>query len=242
MRYSILASTEYYKGRVVFCSGKLSYNSVLLRRLFEWSSSLDVSDEVRILVVDGSGGSPSLFEIGSPDRCLVEGGDLRNLTNLSFLSSYSCIFVQGVSNDFVSPVIRGNVELFVQNGGGLLVSEPKVAENYISIFENIGPIYCESKDFILTSGKYLWTTLGKLNYVFSNEFLGLSILPTSTILETGLSSCWGSLFVFDSSVTVDQNSIEIVGSVFSSADYEIPGANFSAYMSSVYKNGILKVD
>ena len=241
MKYQVLSSIEYYKGRAFLVCSKFSFDSVLMRKIMEWASSKSSSDAISVLVVSGIGGSVNLSDLNSPRNVIFSTGGIEDLSDLDYLKNFSCIVMQSVNNDKISPVIRKTIENYVENGGGLVVSDLKIDADYVSLFETIGPVYCQSSSFLISSGAYVWTDEGRENYIYEPEFSAVNIFATSTVAEVGLGSYWKQLYVYDtaSSGGVD---IEVVGSVYSSVDYDIPGAVFMGYSPSVYKNGIFSLE
>jgi len=242
MKYSVLSSIEYYKGRALLACCKFSFDPDFVRKSLEWVSSKSEGDHLSVLVVSGIGGEVSLSDFNSPIDVSLFIGDLRDLSDLNNLTKFSCIVFQGVSNDKISSVIRKNIENYVMQGGGIVVSEIKVDADYVSIFENIGPIYCTSSEFLLSEGAYTWTDDGKLSYFYDNEFSHIQIAATSTVAEIGLGSYWRKIYIYDTSIQEEEIIIDVVGTVYSSEDYDISGIMFIGYFPAVYKNGIFTIE
>jgi len=251
MKYSILSTLEYYKGRIaLLCSrfnNLLTGNTTLLptfiRRCLEWSSSKSENDIISVLVLSNGIEDGSLGIFDEVDKINVYRGELEDVTDFSFLSSFDCLIIFGVDNN-ISPVIRSNIEQYIKEGGGFILSDIKIDNAYISILENIDLVYVQSSGINFPSGSYLWTDDGMQHYIYQQSFWKILIPGLNTISEIGLSPSWSMLYVYDTSIKVVENPEIIVeeGVIRHSSDYDIPGVNFVAYFSSIYKNGMFKVE
>ena len=97
----------------------------------------------------------------------------------------------------------------------------------------------------LPIGVSSWTSVGASHYLYNKDFAEIDIVILNTISELGLSSAWGILYVYDTSYSVeDEDPIdhEVIDTIYSSSDYDIPGDVIMAYFACVYENGLFEIE
>jgi hypothetical protein len=115
----------------------------------------------------------------------------------------------------VSSIVTQKVEVFVEDGGGLIVERPDRSREDINILRDIEDVYCFSSERLLLSGAY-WTIDGGNHYLFDSE---AEISFMSTLRQSDFSVDWTILMtnvpnivttttttVPNESVVFDQNS------------------------------------
>ena len=249
MKYSVLSSLEYDNGKfMLLCSRFSNMNtytalpSEFLRRCLEWLTTSSESELIRVVVVVNKTDDGSVGVIDSTSNINVTRAELKDLSDTTFLSGFDCLIFHGLDNN-LSPLIRANIENYVSTGGGALFSDINVDTANIDLFSGISSVYSLGSGVNLGSGDYVWTAEGIVHHVYSPDFSDLTIPVINTIAETGLGAGWVMLYVYDTSLIPEVvESPSVTDTIYSSSDYDIPGANMMAYFASVYENGVFQVE
>jgi len=251
MRYVTLASNEYRKGRMLlFCSrfsrriNNASANNLFVRRCLEWLSYSKTTDSIRVCsvvynVVDGN-----VLKLHDLDRVQFASAELSDLSDSSFFSGFDVLVFNGMNNE-ISPLIYLNMMDFVSNGGGLLLCDLNLSEDYLDMLSSIAPVYVQTSGVNIASGFNLWTEEGQQNPIYDSSFSGVPVVLLNTVQEDGVSSNWTVLSVFDTDYTPnleedygDEDDDEVP---IPSSDFDIDGAYFTAYLRCVYEDGLMKI-
>ncbi|MCX6822090.1 MAG: hypothetical protein NTW30_04920 [Candidatus Aenigmarchaeota archaeon] len=251
MKYSIISSIEYGKGRILLMSCR--FNSLFTntpidlnfsRRILEWAASGNSLSMVSVGSVVTGPVDGGIINLNSIDMVDVESLQLDNLSVYSNFQDKSVIVIFGVDND-LSPLIRENLLNYVENGGGLILSDINVNNENIELLDNVSPVLCSSAGFNIYGGNTLWTDEGKAHYLYANGvFGGMLISPLNTVSLSEIGTGWENLYIYDADVLdpvfhgIDEDVIDTVNS---SSDYDIPGVNIVGYFASVYNNGFFEI-
>jgi len=141
-------------------------------------------------------------------------------------------------------LVRSNIKSFVALGGGVLFSDVNVDSENIEMFDDISTVYSIGSGVNLSNGEYVWTEDGSSHYIYSSDFLELTIPVLNTISELGFSDGWELIYVYDTGQVAleEQPTAEVIGTVYSSSDYGIPGSHLMGYFAAVYENGLFKIE
>lgn len=247
MKYSIISTLEYGKGRIILMccrfnnafTGNYLLSQSFSRVCLQWAASetdesiLDVATVVNSSV-NGGGAAISSLEMTNSNTINIE-----DLSEYSSIQNMSCIVIFGIDNN-ISPVIRNNLVRYVDAGGGLILSDINVTQDYILLLNDFSSVYSVSSGVNFSSGKSVWTETGILSYIFQNgKYSDIDIPPLNTIQQSGLGSSWQLLYAYDTDQIVE-NPVpppEIEGTVYISNDYDISGAYLMGYYASPYKYG-----
>lgn len=251
MKYSILSSLEYESGKILLlCSrfnnvntGNSTLPSSLLRRCLEWLSVSETYDLIRVCVVVNGFDDGSIGVVDEIENVTVFRGELKDLSDSSFLSDFDCMVFHGLDNN-ISPLIRTNVISYISNGGGVLFSDVHVDESNIEMFNDISVVYSTGSGVNVGSGNGKWTDDGKSSYIYRTDFSGIRIPMLNTIAESGFASGWSFLYVYDTDVADagNEEANEEADTIFLSSDYDIPGAMIMGYYAAVYENGMIEIE
>ena len=115
---------------------------------------------------------------------------------------------------------------------------------YIEIFSDMCPVWQSESGVSIQSGVAQWTDAGRAHYIYEDQFEGIDIEPTNTVLEDGLSQSWQMLIIHDvpsndeSEIFLDSEEDD---SLFEPSDGTAIGTNFIGYYGTVYENGVIEV-
>jgi len=237
MNFSILSQLDYGKGKVLFSSSEIiSHNfnisSNFLRKCFELISSKQYNEEIKVLVIYNS------TLLNNINDTIFIYKDYDFLSEYNNFEEYDIILIKSLTNN-ISPIIKSNILDFVDNGGGLFISEADIYSETIYLFEDIAPVFCRNNAFFINSDSVLWTNYGLSSYVFDSEINNKSIGMYNTIYNSDFSSNWEVILYIDDEITGSITVSDADENQYYSYEYDIPGSITFAYFVNEYVNGVL---
>ena len=251
MKYSAIASLEYGSGRILLMctrfaninTGNIAMSSRFIRRSTQWVSAIGDDDQINVCVIVNDVDDGSLGALDNTENITAFKSELKDLSDNSFLGDFDCLVFFGLDNN-ISPLIRSNVKQYIEDGGGAIFCDVNINDDSIDMFDDIESVYCISSGVNLSDGQSTWTVDGVNHYLYEIDFVDIEIAILNTISELGFSSAWEILYIYDTDHSVSEDNpfeYEVVGTIYSSSDYDIPGDRTMAYFSCVYENGIFEV-
>ena len=224
-------------------TGNFSLSTAFIRRCLQWLTVSSSEDFIRVCVIVNDVDDGTVGVLDDTENTSVFRGELRDLSDASFLSDFDCMIFCGLDND-ISPLIRTNIKSFVASGGGVLFSDVNVNSANIEMFDDISTVYSIGAGVNLDEGASLWTSEGLSHYLYNSDFSTMTIPVLNTVSELGFSDGWDLIYVYDTGYVFgeDQPQVEILGTIYSSADYDIPGSFLVGYFAAVYENGLFKIE
>jgi nitrate reductase NapE component len=246
--FTVLTSTEYGQGRIALFLSRFNNfhtdNTTVFpdftRKTMEYVAIRDVDEVINVCVVSdfAEGTSPQLDDVKKID---VSRKDVSFLSDLVALSKFHCLILSGFGNN-LSPLIRQNILSYVEDGGGLIVSDVNVTMANFELLDPVSPVYVLDSGFASDSGFATWTDSGIGHYIFEPEFSNMKIKTLNSVRDTDLGSAWEPLVAFDTEAVseVEEQEEDIDEFLFiASDDFPIRGASFVGYYGSLYRDGLI---
>jgi len=253
MKYVTFASLRYKKGNYfLFCTrfnnrdvANASAPKEFIKRCLEMVSSRYSSEVLTVCSVANNVVDGTIPAVDNVRGVNVERAELADLSNPDFLSRFDCLILSGWRNT-VSPFIQDNINEYVANGGGVILSDIRVSGETISLLDTVAPVYCRPEAEGIDQGIVLWTKEGKESYIYDASFFTLDLTIINKIRESDLSINWDLLSIHDTNYTLEEQTsdnaeVDTTPMVHSS-DYDLQGAHFVAYYVATYKNGIFDIE
>ena len=192
--YAALVVRNYGEGRIcihtdrmgAIQTGHRDNPKLFWRRIFEYVTGKKSNEIIRVgLIVSSPNASPD--RISSLKPIGVVKLDLSDLAIMN-LDEFDCLYFAGLPVA-ITPDITSKIEVFVRDGGGLIIESPDRGGEYINVLTGIENVYCTSSEKPMDTYAY-WTQAGSNSYVFYNA---VSVAFMTALKEEDFSSDWAVL-------------------------------------------------
>jgi len=192
--YAALVVRNYGEGRIcihtdrmgAIQTGHRDNPKLFWRRIFEYVTGKKSNEIIRVgLIVSSPNASPD--RISSLKPISVIKLDLSDLAIMN-LDEFDCLYFAGLPVA-ITPDITSKIEVFVRDGGGLIIESPDRGGEYINVLTGIENVYCTSSEKPMDTYAY-WTQAGSNSYVFYNA---VSVAFMTALKEEDFSSDWAVL-------------------------------------------------
>ncbi len=249
--YCIISSIEYGKGRILLMCCRFNnffyttpLNDKFSRRCIEWASSSKASDTIDVYSLFQNNVDGTIGDISKIDNINNYHINISDLSNHGFLRDQSILLFGGIDNS-ISPLVRKNILEYVKNGNGLIAYDINITEDYINLFDEVSPVYCESSGVNLNSGAGEWVLNFNHLQFFNSSFENMNISPLNTISLGRMGDEWEHVYIYNTSVEEVVSPLlpppSLINTDNISSDYDLFGDNIIGYYASVYKNGFFSL-
>lgn len=235
--YVSLAVREYAEGRICITTDKLSGfltshsqdGRNLWRNVIEWTGQRFPSETISVGIVK-TAPCPDFSYLKIFSQISYKEISLADIE--SDISIYDLIYFVGLPSSVESST-KNAIEVYVRNGGGILIEAPLNAEENINVIESIESIYCPSIQVPEYSSAF-WTESGRSHYVYdSNAILGFY----STLESSEFSADWTLLMTNIN----DQTGSTGIGTIYYPTTAS-SSSRFCISYSASFKNGVVLVE
>lgn len=232
-----LAVREYGNGRIGITSDRLSGfltnhgfgSRKMWRNLLEWLGQRYTSESINVAIVK-TYPVPTLDYMNAFGQISSQEIDLTNVISPG-LDAFDLVYFVGLP-PFVSTPVANALQIYVENGGGLLLEVPDISGSNINVLSSIENVYCTSSERPLYTQAY-WTATGLTTTIYDKN---ADLFFFNTLLQSSFSNNWNILMT---NVPV-VSSTPAAGSLIPTMGWT--GAEFGISYASAFVNGAVVLD